>query len=505
MKYLSLWEFGRKQDYIFKSNKLIEAVGASLIIKKLTEDFKDYSLDDKKFILKKGGKALYLFDTIDEAKEFNKKFSINLIKEYPGLDVFMVIHEFDEENDDIRNKIEEIYMLLEKKKAEKKHSAGQISFGIERICRSTGLPASGSYTEKNIKTYYSSESMKKREIGGADAENAFESLLPEGYKYDKIADNLVEDERKTYISVVHIDGNGMGLKFKTLKNKIKRKNGESQSQFNKRYVDLLKKFSETVNEAYEEAFKYTMNVIEKNKDKLKDVTKIMDKYFPVRPLILAGDDITYMANGYIGIESAKVFIENLSKKTINIEGIDLGNLSACAGVAIVKKGYPFIKAYELAEDLCKNAKKRLIEKNNKELTAIDFHIAQGEINGDISYIRRKDYSLNSKEGILTMRPLIIGDHKEWRNYDNFIEAFDRIQRALKQKAIGRSKIKALREQLRKGKEATEHFIKFYSIEAGKYFPPVAGKGDYCFNTAEDDRCMYLDAIEVMDMFIKLDE
>lgn len=505
MKYLVLWEFAKKQDYIFKSNKLVEAVGASLIIKKFTENFSEYKLNEEDFIIKKGGKALYAFNTLEEAKSFNEKFSISLIKDYPGLEVFMVINQFDEENDDARDKIEATYELLEKKKRERRNSGCQIAFGIERPCASTGLPASISYTEGGIKKYYSKETQRKMEFARDNQENSFENLIPEGYKLERIIENLVNDDKKSYISVVHIDGNSMGKKFKTLKNKVEPKNGESKAAFNKRYIGILKKFSEKVNNAYEEAFKHTMMVIERNKEKLKEVSNMEDRYFPVRPLILAGDDITYITNGYIGIESAKIFLNNLSKKNLNIEGIDLGNLNACAGVAIIKKGYPFIKGYELAEDLCQNAKKVLVEKEDKNLTVIDFHIAQGEIVGDINYIRNKDYSLNGKSGILTMRPLVINNEKEWRSYENFIETVDRVNEALKDKNIGRNKIKALRTELKKGEAAAEHFIKFYSIDSKRYLPAIHGNGDYCFNNQEDGRCMYLDAIEIMDLFIKLDE
>lgn len=505
MKYLSLWEFSRKQDYIFKSNKLIEAVGASLIIKKLTEDFSEYELEEENFIIKKGGKALYAFNSLEEAKGFNEKFSFNLAKEYPGLEVFMVINKFDEEVDDARSVIEDTYELLEKKKRERRNSSYQVAFGIERNCRSTGLPASTASKENGERSFYSKESQKKIDFARNNQNSYFDYLVPEGYELERDMEKFIKDDKKNYISIVHIDGNSMGKKFKTLKDKVQPKKDESNLEFNKRYIKTLKNFSEEVNNAYEEAFKYTLNVIKNNKEKLKEVTNMEDGYFPVRPLIFAGDDITYITNGYIGIESAKVFIERLSKKNLKIEGIDLGILNACAGVSIIKKSYPFIKGYDLAEDLCKNAKKVLVEKEDKNLTVIDFHIAQGEINGDINYIREKDYSVDNRIGILTMRPLIVNNDKEWRTYENFIKTFENITNAIKDKNIGRNKIKALRTELKKGETATEHFVKFYSIDTKRYLPPIHGISDYCFNNQEDGRCMYLDAIEVIDLFIKLEQ
>nr|WP_269849654.1 hypothetical protein [Methanosarcina horonobensis] len=41
-------------------------------------------------------------------------------------------------------------------------------------------------------------------------------------------------------------------------------------------------------------------------------------------------------------------------------------LSSCAGVAITKTKYPFYRGYELAEDLCKNAKKRIQKEEGRK-------------------------------------------------------------------------------------------------------------------------------------------
>lgn len=507
MRYLGLWEIAKKQQYIFKSNKLIEAVGASLIIKQITECFDEYSLKDENFIIKKGGKSLYNFCDLQSAQEFNRKFSFNILKNYPGIEIFMVIRQYDDENEDITDVIDNIYNLLEEKKRERKNSSYQIGFGMERVCTSTGLPASVKEREDNINNYYSRESKVKMDFARDEQENSFSDLLPEEYRdMPKELDRLVKEGSKSYIAVIHIDGNAMGNKFKQIKNHIKKSSDESMADFNKRYIDILKEFSEKVNEEYEDTFRYTMDIVHKNREKLKDVSNINEGYFPVRPLILAGDDITYISNGYIGIESAKIFLERLSKKNVNIKGIDLGTLYACAGVAIIKKGYPFVKGYNLAEDLCNSAKKALVEINNKNLSAIDFHIVQGEILGSVDDIRREEYSLDGKEGILTMRPLMVNNYEQWRNYDNFKTAYHLIQKAMKVKEIGRGKIKKLRTELRKGEDSVRHFVKFYSIDIKKYLKPVSGTSEYCFNNDEDDgRCMYLDAIEVLDIFKELDE
>ena len=64
MNYLVLSEVSRKQDYIFKSNKLLENVGASEIIKYVTEELPQKLLAENngEDIFQGGGKSLYIFN-----------------------------------------------------------------------------------------------------------------------------------------------------------------------------------------------------------------------------------------------------------------------------------------------------------------------------------------------------------------------------------------------------------------------------------------------------------
>ena len=59
-----LMEIGKKQSYIFKSNKLKENIGASMIIKFVTEELpkNELSKNNGKKIIEGGGKSLYSFD-----------------------------------------------------------------------------------------------------------------------------------------------------------------------------------------------------------------------------------------------------------------------------------------------------------------------------------------------------------------------------------------------------------------------------------------------------------
>lgn len=493
MGNLVLWELGKKQNYIFKSNKLKDSIGASLIIKDFSEDFFQEKLNENNFIMRGGGKTLYYFDEDDKCEKFIRDISFKVLKDFPGLELLITKVNFNPKENVLKDKISEIYRKLDKKKNEGKHLCSEVGFGIEKKCNQTGMPAS----YKDEDEFISEEVYTKRQYVEKHQQTNFNDLIPEKYELETSLDSLVNKTGKQYIGVIHIDGNGMGKKVKSLQDNIKKTDNESLQEFNERYKNYLIKFSKEINKIYKNAFKEMCRIVEKNKDKIKDQTLIDKNIFPIRPVILAGDDITYICNGSIAIETARIMLEILEKKTLTVNDIKFGNLSACAGISIIKKGYPFKKGYELAEELCSSSKKFLLENNLEGNSAMDFHISQGDLTTLKSI--RKCYIGNNGE-ILTMKPLLI-DKNEFRSYGAFLKSIEYINKFSKEEKIGRNKIKLMREAIFKGKKATENFFKFYKIN--DYLGTLTGIDDE-YGFSKDGTCLLLDGIEVMDFFKRLD-
>lgn len=501
MEALVLWEVSRKQDYIFCSNKLKENIGASIIIEEAVEALPTLINEryDKSLIYHGGGGSLYRFSSRDEAEEFIKTVSSKIIKDYPGLEIFMVIEEYDDKLDKVTKAIDNAYKKLAKKKNRRVNSGALLSFGIEKKCESTGQPASVLENLGDEKRYISRE-VKTKIDKSNNRTGKFDRLLPSAKGINEFND--ITKGEKSYMAVVHIDGNRMGRRFDELKNHFKY-NGEDYSKTNAEYLRNLKRFSKEVKNAYEDAFKYMAQAISKNEDKIKDDTYIKEGKFPVIPIIIAGDDITYVTNGKIGIETARIFIEYLNNRKISIYEDKKIKLNACAGVAIAKSTYPFSKAYELAEDLCKNAKKKILEdyeEDDMDFSLIDWHIEQGDLMGSIDDIRKVNYiSKDNKK--LFMRPLYINNEEKWNNYGNFKDAFTNVTKLkIDGKGLARNKLKNLRKVLKSGEKDTELFLKSNKIE--NYFSRFENTtGDYCFYM---DSCMYYDALEAVDLFIDLD-
>ncbi|MBZ2175787.1 hypothetical protein K8M07_11115 [Schnuerera sp. xch1] len=503
MTTLVLWEVSRKQNYIFSSNRLKESIGGSIIVEKVVEKLpidvnSEYS---KNVVYNGGGSSLYRFDTDEEAREFIKAISERILRDYPGVEVFMVMVNYDNNRDKIIDVIGKAYRKLGVKKNRRLNSGEQLSFGIERLCDSTGLPATTIEKDlENDEARFVSEDIAVKLYHCNDRNEKFSKLIL-NKEMTKAFRDVAKDE-KNYMAVVHIDGNGMGQKFDALRKEFTYKEGEYEKT-NDAYIKALKKFSDNIKSAYEEAFIAMSKAVCKNKDKLKDDTNIGKDIFPIIPIIVAGDDITYVTNGKVGIETARVFLEHLYENKIEIHNEKTVRLNACAGVAIVRTSYPFIKAYELAEDLCENGKRKLREEYpNDDYSLIDWHVEQGDLLGTIREIRDKNYKTIDDNKDLFMRPLYLNneDKKIWRTYSNFKEAYNNLtNRKINNKKIARNKIKELREILKKGEAETELFLKLNNIS--NYFSRFKNTdGDYCFTK---DGCMYYDAIEIMDLYIEL--
>lgn len=403
--YLVAMEISKKQNYIFKSNKLKENIGASLIIKYVTEDLWEKFIGDGEKIYSGGGGSFFEFKNEEKAKDFIKEISLEIVQNYEGLEFYAtkISGEFNKENK------EQLEKRLALKKLKRGNSFKRVSFGIEEICKSTSTPAVKLLKEEK-KDRTRNKITEKREISQEalmktlffnginkpeklSKEFEFLKSLDETYKFffdNKFPLDLNEfgNDKNSYIALVNLDGNRMGDmvdRFLEVEN-------------DKNLKLRLEAFSNFIKDSYSEAFK----------EMLKEVTKGV-KDCSIRPLVLAGDDVTYIIEAKYALKSVKIFAEKLQSMNLLTLFPEFKNkfdkLTIGAGVVFVNKKAPFNKAYETAEYLCKNAKKN--RRNNENISTIDWHILKGEFDD----VEAKRKEMNNKFGDrskkLFMRPMKI--------------------------------------------------------------------------------------------------
>ena len=510
-RVLTILEVSQKQAYIFSSNKLRDNITNSAVIAWVmsSDYFQEKTADPrvfdkgKNFVYSGGGHVILEFASRERAVCFTQKITCTIYSEYPGIEVFAVTMEYDGALTPGEN-LKELTKKLERKKSMRVSTFHQGTFGVERL---------DSGTRKAIL-------LGSRENGMPEAEERTDrELAPKGYRrVYKFGDLGGTKHDSNFIAVVHIDGNAMGARVAKVYEDYQDADWDT-------FKSKIREFSQSIDSDFKSAYKEMAETVARNLESgnLKELD-IRDKNFPVRRIITAGDDICYVTEGRIGVESAAVFIKALSKK---VNAVDKGRYAACAGVAIVHQKYPFYKAYELAESLCSNAKRfgaNLGEdRTGGTVSSIDWHIDFGELKDSLEEIRQ-DYAFGENEN-LALRPYIVEAPKEilkrepFRQYIYFRKLIRKI--LSNDIAFAKGKMKNLRQVLKQGDSAVQHYLEFNKIEdiardcyQGVYVNDgIAGIGTgqglerkISVTTADGvQRSLLFDAIEMMDTFISLEE
>ena len=329
-------------------------------------------------------------------------------------------------------------------------------------CASSGLPAHGKDRKAPEEDVVSEPVCAKRRFHEA-GKRRLHAWLGEGALAENIdnIDQLMREAEGRWIAVIHADGNGLGEIFLDFLKKGKAENARD-------YIAKYQQFSLaldvcTINAArmaLKEVFAEYAHGEEGQHGKAK---------LPFIPLIIGGDDLTVICDGAHAVPFAAKFLQYFEEETQRHTGITTispNGLTAAAGIAIVKPHFPFFRAYELAESLLKSAKqvKRKAGKKGKGASALHYHVHFDSSGADWGRIRQQlDVG---DEAILSMQPWVAtaGGDTDWAAKRR-IDQLWRAMHALRQRddegrlKLPRSQQHALREALFRGREIAEGHLK----------------------------------------------
>ena len=397
------------QGFIFKTNELKHIVGASELVEQIcTSDFEEFAKNGES-VVRAAGNIKFIFDKKEDCQKAVREFPKKVNTKAPGITISQAVVAFDE---DFGKAIDDLEDLLKVQRNKPSRSVTSGLIGIKRA-NNTGLPVV-CVMEVDEKIIYKDEPTLRKERSQNVKGLCEKSFGKEALLEKEIAYNISDiTDRNDWIAVIHADGNGLG--------KVVQAVGKQK--------DVFKEFSQKLDLATKEAANHAFIVVfNKFKDK---------RIIPIRPVVLSGDDMTVIIRGDLAIDYAKAFISAFEENTKEHLGVilreqqvfaeDKDYLTACAGIAFIKSSYPFYYGYQLAEDLCGEAKKDTkaiygADTNYLPPSCMMFHKVQDSFINDYKDI--VDRELTAKGDGLSFKagPYYIHPQDSKRTIDNLINA-----------------------------------------------------------------------------------
>ena len=514
------------QKYIFANNKLKANVGASFIVDRLFEDVLCKEIIEKLGVeadattwltrsdsitsLPKpvyvayigGGNALVLINHEHESlvQDIVKKFTTQVLVQYPGLKVGVTTGPITLDGTQFSTDLGQLYKQLKANQFTLNPIVHLANTGLTTICDFSGDVAdtvqsfgkdkrlvATSFTSK-FEAFDAATSRLKKDLFGTEITDwVFPSELEE------LGQNQSTEKSKTGINdiaIVHIDGNNMGAHFRQCKTL------EERSALSKRVA------TKTL-----ESFKALVQWIIGKYDILDENLELSKNMLPIRPIIIGGDDITFICNARIAVQASHYLMQQL------LSDKDGMSISSCAGIAVIPTSYPFFRGYEMAEQLCDSAKSKMRKYNAthkvKESCWMDFAFLHGETAPTLEQFFANEYS--SLTGNMHFGPYRVYGATD-TNATKDMEALHQLLdctgqfNLVKDKGyvgdlLAHNKVKELRSVLQDNEHMWTVFLEQLR-NTNKFMPTVAGwdtfKEKLWAKVEGKMRTPYVDAIELMD-------
>ena len=508
--HLVMLESSGNQNYIFGSNRLAEAIGASQLTLEAGADvamratdavfgtaFKSASPDEltQKLLAQSwdradgptvinamSGKALIAVPERESGRRLVQEATRIAVTEMPGLQFSGFVSERSFAWDDTEYTLHACSLEVHRGIAELRADAHR---PIERyrqwpladICATSGLPAREAHTDKGERVRASALALAKHRAIARWSQRVKSLGSDKARIVERFADLEARFDKARKWAVIHADGNGLGGIFQSFDQKVEaaratRAGGAGSVPPNMRYARTLCEFSIAIDAATQAAFSAALCVFldaEEGREPQAEVAGEEQKpgFVPVVPIILGGDDLTAIADASQALAFTAEFLRQYEEKTSASETIraltEKKGLTACAGVAIIGRHYPFYHAYELAEALIASAKSI---KRHGGGSALDFHVLFDSLTPNLEDSRRCKDAAACR---LTMKPYVVSspafsdenssdEDMAWaapRRWDDLHKAAERLAQAINQGEMSTRALQRVREALQRGHTAGE--------------------------------------------------
>lgn len=406
------------QRYVFASNKLREAVGASHLLTLSTTDWVYDVLPDSAVILQESsGTTLVQVRDQAAAQSVAHALTSRALRQAPELDISVV--SVDVTNGEVTSAdVDRVFAEAHRNRSQHPSGAGRFPrMPAAAACASTDLPARAWHSDvrPELNGYFrndypdgeqplplSAEVIAKR-LARPAAVSRMKHLLAdhECTRGVELIDVDYYVESVEWSAVIHADGNRLGELFQTAIDRLD--------------PGGVRELGEAVNEVAKESFCDAVA-------KLAELTRQRDE-LPIVPLIIGGDDLTMLVEGEYCLDVVHEYLTAFSqraavKKPI-VQALHVAGrppLTVSAGVAIVKPHFPFSVAYRLSQELCQSAKRVAAE--HPGCHGLDMHVLLDPVITSLDAIRTGyragDVDLTQRPHLLPAGDQSVPQQRDWR-------------------------------------------------------------------------------------------
>ena len=465
------------QGFIFETNVLKEIVGASELVEKLcTSEFTTFLLEQAiaekecEILVGAAGNIRAIFQNKDALSKVVRKWPKRVMLTAPGITVSQATEKIQG-----NGSIAETMIQLEKHLKEQRNRAVRSIYpalmSVER-CRRTGNPAIE--VNKDGNSVDIGIVIKARESSQSKSGNStiMNKIVPDGAEKNNSRvpfeiDDIVKNKESSWIAVIHIDGNSLGRIIQEM---------SSSAKADSEQISTYKDFSTALDAATKKAAQSAFGrVILNPHTGSEGMGPNKGWKYPIRPVILGGDDMTVICRADIAVDFTREFLisfeestrhelKNLVNKN-NLKSFKNG-LTACAGIAFIKSSFPFHYAVDLAESLCGFAKINAKAINDTNVpSCLAFHKVQSSSVSDFNDIIKRE--LLGADGVsFNGNPYYLKTQGE---NSNTVNELLRFSEKLNEPEAPKSGIRQWLSLLYKDRAEAEQFIKrLYDIHSSDY-------------------------------------
>ena len=420
--HLLIIETNGNQAYIFGTRRQQENVGASYLTKQLPVWVERACAENGAVpLLLTSGKAIAVARRREEAEAVITATTLRALEQAPGLDVSGAVLAVEPTSltDDIASAqaVRDLHRALAVYNGHRPAAAARFAqLPFVRVCPTSGLPADAELDPSRLDDQLVSRASLAKRRAAAEGRRELIQLLagggfdaaetgvyfPDLAKLDaalngdpaqpaEVAadpDVLGVTDELARVGIIHADGNGIGRLFTEVhlhlgdyrapESAVTEMRGVIGTRPPRSWL-FMGEVSRALDRATRTAYVAAARQVSSAYRREAGGRGVQAGIVPIVPILLGADDTTVLVAGRYAMIFAVAFLEGFEAATARDPLLSPLGLTAAAGVAIVRRTFPFYLGYQLAEALCSSAKAA-----SRLRSLVDFHIHRGEADVDLA-------------------------------------------------------------------------------------------------------------------------